>query len=363
MVFLPFFIHDISRYSPKTTLIWMGFIMGTPSFAAALASPFWGSLASRGSPKMLFMRGLLSHAVIVLLMGLISSLPILLGLRIIQGILGGISTVGLIIVSSSSSREWAARDIGLFQNAVTFGQLIGPPIGALAATALGYKGAFMSASGFVVITLAFCFCCVKELPRKSNKADSVKRDWVKSKMLIRWGVCFGATIQLTFLPSVLPDVFRGFYMEESIALNLAGLVVMLYTAAAMTGTFLICRFATRVTSHRLIVILCFMGALFQFLMLVSPGITSFVAIRMLQTAAIAAIIPLVFSSSASESDGWVVGFLNSSRFAGNAFGPMIATTVLAFSGLNWLYICLGSIGLLALVSYAVSFASVRNTAC
>ena len=97
MVFLPFFIHGIGTSSSQETLIWVGLIMGAPSFAAALTSTFWGSLASRFSPKVLFMRGLFSHAVIILLMGFVSSLPVLLALRIVQGILGGITTVGLII--------------------------------------------------------------------------------------------------------------------------------------------------------------------------------------------------------------------------------------------------------------------------
>ena len=172
MVFLPFFIHDISPFSSQETLIWVGFIMGATSFAAALASTFWGSLASRFSPKTLFMRGLFSHAILIMLMGFVSNLPLLLVLRILQGLLGGISTVGLIIVSSSSSREWAARDIGLFQNAMTLGQLIGPPIGALAATTLGYRGAFISASALVLVTLAFCFFYVKEFPHESRKTTA-----------------------------------------------------------------------------------------------------------------------------------------------------------------------------------------------
>ena len=90
-------------------------------------------------------------------------------LRIVQGILGGISTVGLIIVSSSSSRQWAARDIGLYQNAMTLGQLVGPPAGALATTTFGYQGAFISASALVLVTLVFCFFYVKELsPERNN---------------------------------------------------------------------------------------------------------------------------------------------------------------------------------------------------
>ncbi|MCJ7596050.1 MAG: MFS transporter, partial [Desulfobacterales bacterium] len=288
MVFVPFFIHDISPYSSQETLIWVGFIMGAPGFAATFSSTFWGSLATRVSPKALFMRGLLSHAVVILLMGFVSSLPVLLALRILQGILGGLSTVGLIIVSSSSSREWASRDIGLFQNAMTLGQLIGPPIGALAATTLGYRGAYISASAFVLVTLAFCSFYVKAFPHESRQTTALTKHAISRKTLIGWGLCFSATVQLMFLPSVLPNVFRGFRMEESMAVKSAGLVVMLYTATAMAGTFLLCRLAARVTTHRLIITAGILGTVFQLLLSASPGFTSFVVVRMLQTAMIAA---------------------------------------------------------------------------
>lgn len=362
MVFLPFFVHDISAYSSQETLIWVGFILGAPSFAAALGSTFWGSLTSRLSPKGLFIRGLISHAVIILLMGFVSSLPVLLVLRIVQGILGGISTVGLIIVSSSSSREWASRDIGLYQNAMTLGQLIGPPIGALAATTLGYRGAFISASAFVFVTVVFCFFYVQEFPHESRETTAFTKHAMSRKTFIGWGVCFTATVQLMFLPSVFPNVFQGFHVEESMAVNSAGVIVMLYTATAMAGTFLLCRLAARISSHRLIITVGILGTVLQFLLSLSPGLTSFVAVRMLQTAMIAAVMPLVFSTFASDLDGRVIGFLNSSRFAGNALGPMIGTSVLAFSSLNWLYLSIGSMSLLALVGYAFSFAGARNTA-
>lgn len=351
MVFLPFFIHDISAHSFQETLIWVGFIMGSPGLAAALASTFWGSLGSRFSPKALFMGGLLSHAVIILMMGFVANLPVLLVLRIIQGILGGISTVGLIIVSSSSSREWAARDIGLYQNAMTLGQLVGPPVGALAATTLGYRGAFIGASALVFVTLAFCFFYVKEFSPESRETTTRTKHSMNRKTLMAWGLCFTANVQLMFLPSVLPNVFRGFHMAESMAVKSAGLVVMLYTATAMAGTFVLCRLASRVTGHRLIICAGILGAVLQFLLAAAPGVEIFVAVRMLQTAMIAAVMPLIFSSFASDLDGTVIGFLNSSRFAGMALGPMIATSVLAFSSLNWLYISIGSMSLLALAGY------------
>jgi DHA1 family multidrug resistance protein-like MFS transporter len=354
MVFLPFLVHDVSAYSSRVTLIWIGFIVGAPSFAAALASTFWGSLAARGNAKGLFIKGLLSHAVIILLMGFVTSLPVLLLLRIVQGILGGISTVGLIIVSASSSREWASRDIGMFQNSMTLGQLIGPPAGALAATTLGYRGAFISASVLVFATLVFCFLNVQEPAQAANHPALSARAAMSKKTGLGWLVCFMATVQLMFLPSVLPNVFQEFSMGEGVGLKLAGMVVMAYTATAMAGTFLLCRLAARIRIHRLILVVGVLATALQAILVLCPGLVSFVAVRMLQTGLIAAVVPLVFATFASGTNGKVIGFLNSSRFAGNALGPMIATSVLAVSSLSRLYLALAGMSFLTLAGYAFS---------
>jgi MFS transporter, DHA1 family, multidrug resistance protein len=351
MVFIPFLIHDISLYSPHATLVWVGLIMGAPNFVSAISSTFWGSLTTRSSPKLLFMRGMLSHAILMLVMAFVSSLPILLLLRILQGVLGGISTVGFVIVSSSSSREWASRDIGLYQNSMTLGQLVGPPIGALAASTFGYKGAFISASALVFVTLAFCFFYVTEVPHETKDKTTFSTHAINKRVVIACGICFTVTVQLMFLPGVLPDVFKGFNIEQSIAVRLAGLVVMLYTATAMAGTFLLCRLAAKVGVNTLIIIACILGVILQAMLAVSPGIISFITIRMLKTATIAAVLPLVFSACASNPDGRVIGLLNSSRFAGGALGPIIGTTVLAVSSLNWLYLSVSGLGLLALLAF------------
>jgi DHA1 family multidrug resistance protein-like MFS transporter len=323
-------------------------------------STFWGFLTARFSPKLLYMRGLLSHAILILMMGFVSNLPILLALRIFQGIFGGISTVGLIIVSSSSSRELASRDIGLFQNSMTFGQLLGPPIGALAASTLGYKGAFMSASALVFLTLVFCYVYVVEVPYAPRERGSSVKHTLNRRTLIGWGLCFTIAVQLMFLPSVLPNVFQGFNIERTIALKWAGLVVMLYTATAMVGTYSLCRLSAWIRRDRLIIAVGVFGTLLQSLLALSPGIVVFVAIRMLQTALIASILPLVFSMFSSDLDGRVIGFLNSGRFGGNALGPMIATSVFAFSSLGWLFLTVSGMSLFALLSFALFFGSTDN---
>lgn len=361
MVFMPFFINRISPYSAQETLIWVGLIMAAPSFTAAIFSTFWGSLTSRFRPKVLFMRGMISHAILIFLMAYVSNLPLLFILRFLQGILGGISTVGLIIVSSSSSPERSSRDIGFFQNTMTFGQLIGPAIGAISASILGYKGAFISASALVFVTLAFCFFYVVDVPHSTRERKEAGKRTLNKRTLIGWGLCFTTTVQLLFLPSVLPNVFREFNIEYAIALKWAGLVVMFYTATAIVGTHFLCRLSARIRTDKLIIIIGVLGILFQSALSISPGIISFVVFRMLQTAMVAAILPLVFSIFAGDLDGKVLGFLNSGRFGGNALGPMIATSVLAFSSLSWLYLSVGTLGLLALLTFAFFFGSTDKT--
>jgi MFS family permease len=150
-------------------------------------------------------------------------------------------------------------------------------------------------------------------------------------------------------------------MDEGMAVKSAGMVVMLYTATAMAGTYVLCRLASRVAIHRVLIFAGILGTAMQFLLSASPGVFSFVGVRMLQTAMIAAVIPLVFSTFSSDQDGRIIGFLNSSRFAGNALGPMIATSILAFSGFLWVYFSVASLALLALAGYAFSFARARQS--
>jgi MFS family permease len=165
-----------------------------------------------------------------------------------------------------------------------------------------------------------------------------------------------------FLPSVLPNVFQAFKVEETVALKWAGQVVMFYTATAVVGTYLLCRLTGKIRTDRLIIAVGTLGVALQALLCLCPGIISFVAVRMVQTGMVAAVVPLVFSSFASDLDGRVIGFLNSSRFAGNALGPMMGTFVLAFSSLDWLYLSVSGVSLMVLLGFALYFGNPEESA-
>lgn len=352
LAFIPFYILKVSSFGPKETMIWTGMIMGAANVVSSFTASFWGGLTSRFRPKFLFERAMILNGILILLMGLTSNLYLLLLLRIMQGFLGGVSTIGLILISSLSSRERLHKDISLFQNSITAGQLLSPSVGAFAASLLGYQAPFIFAFLVLATSTIFCHWYVVDIPiqRKESQPEAP----FKKGLLLGWTLCFIATIHVTFLPSILPTILRGFQLVGDAALRSAGFIIMLYTATALLGNHLLSRTASRVGLSKVITTACLIATGFQMALILSRDLISFSVLRMVQMGFIAGIVPLVFSMFAREVSGKRIGFLNSSRFVGAALGPLMATSVLAYSSLLVLYLLIAGLTLIVLWAFMTS---------
>jgi DHA1 family multidrug resistance protein-like MFS transporter len=350
MSFMPFYILKVSAYDEKETMLWIGMILGATSMVAALAAPFWGSLTARVRPKLLFEGGIFFNGIIFFMMGFVENLPLLLTLRLIQGALGAISTIGIVLVAASAAKNALPKYLGLFQNSMTAGQLIGPPLGAYAVTLFGYHSPFIIAVIVVFFSLVYCHRYVRDIPVQPKRAKQGKQ--LTSGILWGWGLTIVGTIQLMFLPSVLPHILEGFQLTEQAAITSAGTIMMAYMATAIVGNYLLVSLAYRVGTARIVIIACLSAAVLQGLLYISVGVYSFTLIRVLQTGMIAAVIPLVISTFANDGGGGTtLGFLNSGRFVGTALGPMMGTTILAQFGLLTLYLSIAGLTIVILMGF------------
>jgi len=353
MSFMPFYILKVSAYGMKETLLWTGMIMGATSMIAAVAAPFWGGLTARIRPKLLFEIGILCNGLIFFIMGFVESLPLLLSLRLVQGVLGGVSTIGLVLIAASAPKNRLPKFLSLFQNSLTAGQLIGPPLGAYAVTLFGYHSPFVIALVVIFLSLIFCHSHVRDIPAQPKSPRRSKP--LTGGILWGWGLTIVGAIHFMFLPSVLPHILEGFQLTEQAAITTAGTIMMAYMATAIVGNYLLVSLASRLGLSRLITIACLSAAALQSLLYFSTGVYSFTLIRVLQTGMIAAVIPLVISTFASEGGGGTtLGFLNSGRFVGNALGPMMATTILSHFGLLTLYLTIAFLTLVMLLAFLAS---------
>jgi len=353
MSFMPFYILKVSAYGVRETMLWIGMIMGAASMIAALAAPFWGSLTTHIRPKLLFQIGIFCNGVIFFIMGFVESLPLLLTLRLIQGALGGVSTIGLVLIAASAPKDRLPKYLSLFQISLTAGQLIGPPLGAYAVTLFGYHSPFIIALVVIFLSLIFCHSHVRDIPPQPKSAKRGKQ--VTGGILWGWVLIIVGSIHLVFLPSVLPHILEGFQLTEHAAITTAGTIMMAYMATAIVGNYLLVSLASRLSLASLITIACLSAAGLQSLLYFSTSVYSFTLIRMLQTGMIAGVIPLVISTFAGEGGGGTtLGFLNSGRFVGNALGPMMATTLLAQFNLLTLYLTISGLTLVTLCAFLAS---------
>lgn len=358
MSFMPFYILKVSDYGVKETMLWVGMIMGATSLVAAIAAPFWGGLTTRIRPKLLFQGGIFSNGVIFFIMGFVESLPLLLTLRLVQGVLGAISTIGLVLMTASAPKERLPRYMSLFQISMTAGQLTGPPLGAYAVTLFGYQSPFVIALAVTFFSLVFCHRYVDDIPPQPRTSRRGRR--LTGGILWGWGLTIVATVHLMFLPSILPHVLEGFQVTGQTAITTAGTIMMAYMATAIVGNYLVVSLASRFSQTRIIAIVSLAAAALQCLLYFGSGLTGFTLIRMLQTGMIAAVIPLVISIFAGEGEGGAtLGFLNSGRFVGNAVAPMMATTLLSQFNLATLYLAISGLTVAMLCAF---LASMRTSA-
>ncbi len=357
-VFLPFYILKISDYGPRETMLWTGLIMGVHSLVAAAMAPVWGRLTSRFRPKLLFERAILCNGIITLLYGFAGKVYILFLFRIILGFLGGVSTVGLVLISVLSPKERIHKDISLYQVALTTGQLVGPPVGAYMVSLAGYRGAFVVASFIISIFFVFCNRYVKDIPCQKPNPDSLQPR--RKGIFWAWVLGLLATAHITYIPSILPHILENFQLKEGTALHFAGMIMMAYTLTAILGNYLINNFAPRDRLRRVIIYLGVLAAFFQAALCFSNGVYTFTLIRMAQTGVIAAIFPMILSVFASGARAQTLGFLNSARFAGNAIGPLMGTSILAYSNLFTLYLVIAGLTLVALTAFLRAMKTVSS---
>lgn len=347
-VFLPFYVTHISGLDQRAALIWVGVIMSIASVSAALTSPFWGAMTDRWSPKALFDKGLFSHFALITLMAFTKSLPLLAVFRFLQGLFGGISTIGLVIVSVLAVPADVPRWMGVFQSAITLGQIVGPPLGALAAAYLGFRAAFLLTSLLIGASLALSFFWLSPIPPQPGRGQRAAAS--RPAVLFAWLVGMAATMQIVFLPSVLPALLGEMQVTGQGALLSAGVVIMASGVTATAGTYLFGRVAAKVSTQRLIVLVGVGGSLTVLLLGLTRDPWSFTLVRMCQAGLISAILPLTFSLFAQQGGG-TIGTLNSSRFAGNAIGPLAGTLLLSYGSPLLLYGVLAAFTLTVLLAF------------
>jgi MFS family permease len=343
-VSLPFHIQRISPYDPAATLAWTGWTLGITSLVTVLTSPFLGRWAGRGDPRACYVRVEALQGLAFLGMALARTLPELFLARVVLGFMGAGSTVAFIIAGRAGDAAEIRRGLAALQSAMMAGQVIGPLAGAVAAARLGFRPSFVLGA----LILFGCAAMVQwGVPAPAGGAAPVgpRRRVPGRDVAVASAMVLGGSVQVFFLTAILPQVLPDLGVDPALTLEVAGLIIFASGTAAALGTLAAPRLAEVVAERRLIEALLVGSSGLVAALALAPSAWAYGAVRLVQMLAIAPVFPLVVTRIAQHGAGEAIGIINSARIGASFVGPIVATSLLAWSSAPVLYLLLAAIGL------------------
>jgi DHA1 family multidrug resistance protein-like MFS transporter len=342
-VSLPFHIQAVSPLDEAGTLRWTGWIVGITSLVTVVTAPVWGRLAERGNPKRCYVLVESLQGVGFLGVAAARSLLELLLARLVLGFMGSSSTFAFMLAGRSADPGQVRHQVARIQAALTVGGVIGPLAGAVTAAHLGFRGSFV-VGGLVLLACAALVHRGVDVPPPVEGGRGSRRDLRVGDVAIAAALVLAGSTQLFFLAPVLPQVLPALGVAASDTLTYAGVVIFASSAAAAIGAFA-APHVTRVAPERRLLTALVVGSSALMAVLGAAGsVWPYTVLRFLQVLCIAPVFPVVVGRIAQHAGGDVIGLVNSSRIAAAFLGPVLATSVLAWSSAGVVYLAMAALG-------------------
>jgi MFS transporter, DHA1 family, multidrug resistance protein len=233
------------------------------------------------------------------------------------------------------------------QSAMTVGQVIGPLCGAIAAARVGFRGSFVVGAGVLfacgLLVQAGVGASAAPPPAERRQRRGHWREVIVVSLLV-----LGASTQIFFLTSILPQVMAELGIAAERTLEIGGIIVFASGAAAAIGSVAAPRLAEVLPERRLVAALLVVSSLAVGALALSHGVWGYGALRFLQVLCLAPVFPIVVARIAYTAGGEAIGVINAARIGASFVGPVVATSLLASGSSAVLYVVLAVIGLACL---------------
>src|SRR5688572_21281105 len=342
---LPFHIQRISTWDDVSTLAWSGWILGVPNLVTVAVAPFWGGLAERRNPKRLYVLAQMLQGVAFLGMALARTLPELLVVRIGLGVIGASSTFAFVSAGRHADPAEVRREVVAVQSAMTVGQVIGPLVGAIAAARLGFRQSFVVGAVILFGCGALARWGLGEAAGDGGRRQAAVAPARWRDVLIVSLIVLGGSAQVFFLTSILPQILPPLGVPDDRTLEIGGFLIFASGVAAALGSMLASRLGDLVPERRLIPGLLAVSSLLVLALAAARSVWPFGVLRFLQVACIAPVFPIVVGRVAQSAGGRAIGVINAARIGAAFVGPVLATSLLAWTSVSAVYAALAVMGL------------------
>jgi len=355
--FLPLFLEAELKYPLIEATYWTGIAQLISSSLFAFTAPFWGSMCDRIGIKKITMIVLAANATVYAGMAVSTNIPQILVFRGLQGSFGGVSTAMFVLVAAIVPGSELKHALSYQMAMMTMGSLVGPGIGGILASIIGYRLTFVASTFLFVSIVPLMFSM--NVPSPSRRASEEPRFSASDFKALLPDIISLILVYacVSFITPIIPWFLESLGIPDDQLLTYTALTTTLNGVAFVAATPLL----TRIVTDRTLPIL---SAVAAGTILMTAFVTDpyhFIALRVSIGGIQAGIPPSLLGGGRSKGGGTMMGFLNSARFLGMAVGPFMATSILGAgepSRVMSMFATMAGFSLLA--SFAIYFTHTRT---
>jgi MFS transporter, DHA1 family, multidrug resistance protein len=357
--FLPLYVQSLGIDDPGQAAFWTGLIGSIAGVIGAFVAPIWGQLADRHGRRQMLVRATAGAAVGLVIMGLAPGLLVLLGGRTAFAVMAGTVPAANPLIAANTPPEHVASAMGMLQSSIYVSNAVGPLVGGVLASTIGYRATFLVTAVLYVASALPVFWLVRERfvppetppPLLRGMVANFRDFFRRGDLVLPMLGAFLAYTSVSVLQPVLPLYIAGLVSGEPE--RATGLAVGLQGLAGTVSAVLLGRVTRRFGYRPLLlggpplIIISYLG------MWAAPNFVPLVAMLALlgtvQGLVVTSLTALIALRAPRESAGatfGVVSSINSFAFSG---APFIGGAVAAALGLRATFALAAAIGVGMLV--------------
>ncbi len=349
--FLPYYVQELGVTDPDQVKLWSGWLNSANAISMAAMAPIWGLLADRYGRKMMVERAMFGGGLLFLAMGWAQTVQQLVVLRLLQGALTGTVAAATALVASTTPRDRAGFSQGTLQTGIFVGAALGPLMGGVLADTLGYRAAFWTTSGCLLLAGIAVHWTVREGESRpeefAGRGDGHLWDGLlivirSGHLLVVFSIRMLARLGSNVIGPMLPLFVQQLVQGPARLATITGTISGMGAFAAAAGASFLGRLSDRL-GHRRLLLICLLGLAVFYLpqsLVTSPiqlGVLQVVS-SFLMAGVLASVSALLARLVPEGRQGAVYG-VNTTIVAGaNAVAPMLGASVAIWWGLRSIFV-------------------------
>lgn len=266
---LPLYIQHLGVQDTATITKISGIAFGITFIISAIFSPIWGSAADKYGRKPMILRASLGMAITIGCMGFAPNVYILIGLRLLQGVITGYSTACTALIATQTDKEHAGYALGTLSTASIAGSLIGPTVGGFIDEILGLQSVFFITGALLLISFITTLIFVKEsFVREEKKVLTIKEVWSnipqKSLTITMFLTFFILSVALYSVEPIVTIYVKQLSNNSSHIALLAGITFSASGLANIIAAPRLGKLSDKIGAHK-VMLACLIGAVIIFI--------------------------------------------------------------------------------------------------